>query len=94
MALILANGIRRPYMLSDLIKSAQQLSASLPPDDWEPDSERPLLAQKPSGKIELVSRMRLWGDGDARLIRDKPAGKVKHLLARLCRCFGGSKRER
>jgi hypothetical protein len=55
-------------MLSDLIANAQQLSANLPPDDWKPETSRPLLARQPNGIVGLVSRVALWDEESARLI--------------------------
>jgi hypothetical protein len=44
-----------PYMLDDLTRNCQRLSASLPPDGWDPDLPAVRIARQPSGIIECVA---------------------------------------
>jgi hypothetical protein len=44
-----------PYMLDDLTRNCQRLSASLPPDGWDPDLPAVRIARQPSGILECVS---------------------------------------
>lgn len=44
----------RPYMLNDFVVDTQRLSACLPPDNWDPESPRPMLSRQPSGVFVLV----------------------------------------
>jgi hypothetical protein len=62
--------VKRPLMLDDIAVHAQRWSATLPPDDWDPELPRPLLNRQASGVFNLVSRFTRIDVHDAQLIVD------------------------
>ena len=45
--------LQHPIMLADLARNLQRLSASLPPDGWEPDSTQRQIHRVASGVLDL-----------------------------------------
>jgi hypothetical protein len=64
----LDNIVERPYMLDDITVDVQRLSAALPPDNWDPETHKPLgLARQPSGVFQLVRWPSLNDEDDSKL---------------------------
>ncbi|KAH7082188.1 hypothetical protein FB567DRAFT_551170 [Paraphoma chrysanthemicola] len=76
----LAELVRRPLMLNDIVANTQRLSAALPPDDWDVEGPGPLLDRQPSGIFELVGWPTFDGPQNALLMLDtlKPPSTVQN----------------
>lgn len=62
--------VERPLMLDVIAVHAQRWSATLPPDDWDPELPGPSLNRQASGVFSLVSRFTRIDAQDAQLIVD------------------------
>lgn len=95
-------------MLHDIAANAQQISAVLPPNDWDLGAPKSRIVREPSGVFDLVYRNSEDDTDSEQLIIDeseppesppnntegaaKPSW-LRRVFGCLCRCFCGRRKE-